>query len=215
MILIPKLLRETSAALEYGATQQGVPWPWNVPDGEWTYELFRQLPEDGNRYEVIGGKLIVSPSPVVSHQRVVHKLGYFLEDWVRKTGSGEVFPGPLDVILSTATPKQGYAEPDLLFVAKERLCVITSKNVQGAPDLVVEILSPSTARYDWLEKKTAYAAAGVTHYWVVDPDHKVLTAFRLQAGQYAFADRYESEAVFEPAGFPGLRINLAEVWGKV
>ncbi len=213
-----KVLRETAVATERYTAKipledlDGVPWPWNVPDGEWTWDLYCQLPMDGNRYEVIGGKLSLSPSPSRSHQRVLLKLALFLEGWAGRTGAGEVYPGPFDVILPLATPKTGYAEPDLLFVRRERLSVVTAKNVQGAPDLVIEILSPSTARADWVDKQTAYQQGGVVHYWVVDPEKQILTTFRLEEGQYKLAGRYENDAVFEPEGFPGLRVILAKVW---
>ncbi len=207
-----KVIRETAAALEYGSNP-GVPWPWNVPDGEWTYELYESVPEDGNRYEVIEGRLTMAPSPGFGHQRSGFQLGLQLGIWAKENGAGEVLPAPFAVVLPHPPRRQRFVEPDWIFVAKDRSELITQKNIQGAPDLLVEILSPGTARADWVEKKTAYEKSGVAHYWVVDPDQQVLTAFRLKDGKYELEARVGPDAIFEPEGFPGLRINLAEVWG--
>ncbi len=215
-------LRETAVALEYRPApafaptpgseftpDSGIPWPWNVPDGQWTWELFCQLPESvGTRYEVIGGRLTVSPTPRPRHQAVAAQLTTLLNTWAIQTKAGRVF-GPVDVVLPSA---QQYWEPDLIFVAKDRLLIVGETNIQGAPDLIVEIISPSTARADWVDKKNAYEGGGVAHYWVVDPAGKSLTAFRLKDGKYEPAGRLENDAVFEPEGFHGLKVNLAEVW---
>ncbi len=119
----------------------GVPWPWNVSDGSWTWELFSALPDDGNRYEVIGGKLTVSPPPKVKHQAISTNPGWHLTTWAKHSGAGKVFTAPVAVVLSTTG---SYLVPDLIFIAKDRLSIIATTNVLGAPDLVVEILSPSS-----------------------------------------------------------------------
>ncbi len=117
------------------------------------------------------------------------------------------------MILPLLPPLQHYLDPDLFFVAKGRLSIITDDNVQGAPDLVIEILSKHTARQDWVDKKTAYEASGVAHYWIVDPDKKVLTAFRLEDGKYRQAGRHEGDVTFALEDLPGLEISLREIWG--
>ncbi len=204
-----RVLRETAAALEYRpAPDSGVPWPWNVPDGQWTWELFSQLPNEGPRYEVIGGRLTVSPSPRPRHQEVAIMLATILTNWAKQNKAGRVF-GPVDVILPSA---QQYWEPDLCFVAQNQRDIVGETNIQGPPDLIVEILSPGTARKDWVDKRHAYEAGGVAHYWVVDPAGNSLTAFRLKNGKYELEGRYEDDFVFEPEGFPGLQVNLAQVW---
>ena len=215
---VDKLLRDTATAQRYaesGVAENagGIPWPWNIPEGEWTWERYCQLPEDGNRYEVIGGSLHMSPSPGRKHQRISLKLSVKLGLWTEETKSGEVYAAPFNVILSFLPPRQHYLEPDLFFVSNDRLSIITEDNVQGPRDLVIEILSKHTTRNDWVDKRTAYEAGGVAHYWAIDPDKKVLTAFRLEEGKYRQAGRHEGDATFSPEGFPGLEINLGEFWG--
>ncbi|MBX2819393.1 MAG: Uma2 family endonuclease, partial [Rhodothermaceae bacterium] len=126
-----------------------------------TYEDYCQIPSDENRYEVIDGALFMSPSPVERHQRIFTHLIIRLGRFAEESGLGRLYGAPFDVILSD----HNVVQPDLLFVSKERLSIITEKNVQGAPDLVVEILSPSTADYDRGVKRRFYAAHGSREFW--------------------------------------------------
>ncbi len=187
----------------------GIPWPWSVPDGAWSWELFCTLPEDGNRYEVIGGRLVMSPPPKTGHQAVSMQLALQLGHWAKRTGAGKVFAAPLALILPNTA---SYLEPDLLFVAREHRSIITPDHVQGPPDLVVEILSPGSLRADWVDKKAVYEKALVPRYWVVDPEAKTLTAFQLDEGRYQLEGRYAGEASFTPEGLPDLTVDLAAVW---
>lgn len=182
-------------------------WQWQVPDGAWNYELYRSLPEDG-RYEVIDGRLLMSPSPDSAHQTASGNLEMFLRLWARQTDAGRVFDAPFDVVFG---PTDMY-QPDLLFVSKVRSSIITWQNIQGAPDLIVEILSPGTARQDWRDKKTVYERHGVTHYWLVDPHRHFILTYRLEDGAYLEVGRFQEDDIFEPEGFPDLSIPLVEVW---
>ena len=130
-----------------------------------TYEDFCCLPNDGKRYEIIDGELFVTPSPFRPHQRVVTRLTRYLSTFVEENELGEVFVAPFDVVFS----RFDVVEPDLLYVSKGRLSVLTEKNVQGAPDLVVEVLSPSTAETDRTIKLKLYARYGVQEHWIIDP----------------------------------------------
>ena len=130
-----------------------------------TYEDYCRLPNDGKRYEIIEGELFVTPSPFRPHQRAVTRLTSYLSVFVREKDIGEVFVAPFDVVFS----RFDVVEPDLLYVSKGRLSVLTEKNVQGAPDLVVEVLSPSTAEKDRTIKLKLYARYGVQEYWIIDP----------------------------------------------
>ena len=130
-----------------------------------TYEDFCCLPNDGKRYEIIDGELFVTPSPFRPHQRAVTRLTSYLSVFVREKDIGEVFVAPFDVVFS----RFDVVEPDLLYVSKGRLSVLTEKNVQGAPDLVVEVLSPSTAETDRTIKLKLYARYGVQEHWIIDP----------------------------------------------
>ena len=135
-----------------------------------TVENYRQLPEDGKRYEILEGELAVTPAPGTVHQRVVGRLYSALAEFVRNRQIGELFLAPLDVILSVHTVVQ----PDLLFVSKERQSVIRADGIYGAPDLVVEVLSPSTAERDRGVKRRLYLRYGVREVWLVDPEARTL-----------------------------------------
>ena len=140
-----------------------------------TYEDFRLFPDDGKRHELIDGVHYVTPSPVLRHQQLIGRLhlaiGGFLET---RPDVGQVFLSPLDTVLSA----WDVVEPDLLFVAADQLNILTEANVQGAPALVVEVLSPSTRKRDLGIKRQLFERGGVREYWLVDPNARALTVYR-------------------------------------
>lgn len=174
-----------------------------------TYEDYCALPDDGRRYEILEGELFVTPSPSRAHQRFAMNLAVILHPYVRERRMGEVFIAPFDVILEKTT----VVVPDLSFVGQERLSVVTDRGVEGAPDLIIEILSPGTARRDRVEKAQLYARHGVRHYWLVDPDGRTLEAFELVEGRYRRTAHHEGDETFGPSLFPGLTILLSSLWG--
>jgi len=135
---------------------------------------YAALPE-GAPYQLIDGALVMSPSPSFSHQAVTFELGVALRSFVKQHDLGTVLIAPLDVFL---TEHDAY-QPDLLYVARERRDLIEEDGVHGAPDLVVEVLSPSTGYYDLRHKKRVYADAGVQEYWIVDPLEQTVEVWRL------------------------------------
>ena len=145
----------------------------------YTYEDYAQLPE-GAPYQLIDGALVMSPSPTPAHQRILRKLAFALGGFVEEHDLGEVLFAPMDVYLSNIDTPQ----PDLLFIAKARLGIIGEKYVDGAPDLVMEILSPSTAYHDLKKKKRLYEASGVKEYWIVDPEAREIEVYTLVEGQF-------------------------------
>ena len=141
----------------------------------WTYAEFARLPESGStRYEIIDDELYVTPAPGVRHQRVVKRLVRTLDDFVEAHSLGEVFISPLDVLFGQGD----YVEPDVLFVRKDRADVVTDRGIDGPPDLVVEVLSPSTEPRDRGIKLERYRHYGVPEYWIVDPDEQTVEAWR-------------------------------------
>ena len=120
-----------------------------------------------------------------------------------------MFSAPFDVILEKASA----VVPDLLFVSRDRLGVVTDRGVEGAPDLIVEIISSGTARRDRAEKAQLYARSGVRHYWLVDPDAQTIEAFELGGGQYHRTVHLAGDATFAPSLFPGLTVSLRSLWG--
>lgn len=150
-----------------------------------TYNDYSMLPE-GAPYQLIGGELIMTPSPLTYHQRISKRLEFLLYDYVEKKNSlGEVFDAPMDVYFEDTEVYQ----PDLIFISRERLAIIGEQKIEGAPDMVMEILSPSTAYYDLRHKKTIYAKHGVKEYWIVDPIEKSIEIFVNIGGAFELFNR--------------------------
>lgn len=138
---------------------------YDTPETRFTYEDYCRMPA-GLRYELVEGDLRMVPSPSVSHQTVSKRFQRLLMEWIEDQGLGEVYNAPIDVVLD----QHNVVQPDLLYISRERSGIITKANIQGAPDLVVEILSPSTTEWDRVTKRRAYERYGVRELWVVDPE---------------------------------------------
>ena len=145
-----------------------------------TYSDYAAMPDDGHRYQVIEGELLMTPAPNESHQRSLWNLSRIVGDHIRATQAGKVYFAPFDVVLSD----QNVVQPDLLFVSTERTNVITEANVQGAPDLLVEVLSPGTTRLDKNQKRDIYARFGVREYWLVSPEAGTVEVLVLREGTF-------------------------------
>ena len=183
---------------------------------KFTYEDFLLFPDDGRRHELIEGDHYVTPSPNTKHQRVIVNLGNLLFSFVKARRLGTVLYAPCDVVFSDLD----VVEPDILFVSASRQHIITEKNIQGAPDLVIEVLSDSSRRTDELIKKKLYEKYDVSEYWIVDPLLESLKMYRRTsaasgaAGGYARAVEYEPQSadpVTTPL-FPGLEILLPQLF---
>ncbi len=172
------------------------------------YADYAAIPADDKRHEIIEGEWYMTPAPELAHQRVSRNLQVLLHLHVVEHRLGEVLDAPVDVVLSEHTVVQ----PDLLFVSAERASILTVKNVRGAPDLVVEILSPSTAAIDRGEKRAVYEGAGVREYWIVDP---AASSFELHEFSSPRRTRvYTGDQSFESALLPGLTVRLADVFRR-
>ena len=154
----------------------------STPTYKFTYQDYRNTPDD-KRYELLDGDLVMAPAPGEAHQRTSRKLTMLLGLSVERTGIGHVYAAPFDVVLSNTDVVQ----PDLLYISNERAHIITDENIQGAPDLVVEILSPSTAERDQTFKRSLYAKHGVKEYWLVDTDAKTVTVLLRNPHGFAVA----------------------------
>ena len=175
--------------------------------GHFTYKDLRHTPDDGKRYEVLEGDLIVSPSPKVSHQRIVKRLQGLLMR-AEDAEYGEGFPAPLDVVLSD----HDVVEPDLLFIAKDRLGIVTEDNVQGAPDLVVEVISEGSRKRDAITKRVLYARYGVRFYWLVDPEEETVRVFELKEGGYDEPATLRAGQELGCALFPGITADVGRLF---
>jgi len=184
-------------------------------DTRLTYDDFLLFPDDGKRHEIIDGEHYVTPSPNTRHQVLVGRLYFAIEQFLRQhRGVGRVFLAPFDVVFT----RWDVVEPDLLFVAGDQAEILTEKNVQGSPALVIEILSPGTRKVDEQIKRRLFERGGVREYWLVDPDRDVVTVFRRQADG-AFPREAElshkANGVLTTALMPGLMIPLDELFAAL
>ena len=160
---------------------------------------------EGDRHELFDGELIVTPSPVPDHERLTIRLAFQFGDAVW-AGLGEVFTAPIDVKFRPGI----VAVPDLVFVSRERLGIVGRTAINGAPDLIVEILSPSTHRRDLGQKKALYERFGVREYWVVDPRARSVAVFVLRAGRYKPLPI--AGGVVRSTVVPGLAVDVAALF---
>jgi len=168
---------------------------------------YEAAPDDGNRYEILQGKLYVTACPAPQHQRVSKRLLGALVEYFEGRSLGEVFYAPMAVILTN----HDIAEPDLLVVHDPKL--ISNRGVEGPPLLVVEILSPSSRSHDRGVKAERYAELGIRHYWIVDPDMGRIECLQLEAGAYRLvAEGRDKDTLRHPA-WDGLAIELGTMCG--
>jgi Uma2 family endonuclease len=174
-----------------------------------TYEDYLQLPDnEGTRYEIVDGDLAVTPSPRIRHQKISSNLFRMLDDHIRSNSLGTLLYAPTDVILDDSS----IVVPDLVFVCAERAAIISERAIEGAPDLIIEILSASTAKRDRETKLKLYSRYGVAHYWIVDPESRTIELYERDARSLRSATRGSGSDVIRSALFPGLEIRLGEVW---
>lgn len=177
----------------------------------WTYTEFARLPsEGGTRYEVIAGELVVTPAPSLRHQEVITHLSWLLYGFVRENELGKVYGSPVDVLFGEGD----YLEPDIVFVGKGRFHLLTDRGVEGPPDLVVEVTSPSTATRDRGVKLDRYRLYGVREYWVIDPAERTVEVWHLaQDAREPVVYEGESALTWTPAdGAASLEISLTELF---
>lgn len=174
-----------------------------------TYEDLCQMPDDGNRYEVIDGELFVSPSPNKKHQRLSPRL-YRILYKQEQAGLGEAYYAPVDVRVHL----NGIVQPDLLFLLRDRLAIYDPGGiVEGSPDLVVEILTLSNRSVDLSHKARLYAQGGVPEYWVADPDAETLTIFVLRDGRYQPVPIVNGAV--RSVVLPGLAVDVAALFADL
>jgi len=175
---------------------------------KFTYRDYLLLPELDRR-ELIEGDFFMVPAPNIKHQEIVGNLGAILRAHVRGHGLGKLLLAPTDVVLS----EEDVVQPDLLFVSNERRDIITEDNVAGAPDLVIEVLSPSTAERDLNLKLTLYARAGVSEYWIVNPVEESVEVVELRPEGRRSTRTYTSGEVSSPA-LPGLGVEVGSIFAE-
>ena len=168
------------------------------------YDDYCAIPSDGKRYELLDGQVHVTPAPSPLHQRLVLRLARALQEHFRSPA--EVFISPIDVIL---TPHD-VVQPDLVVVTDPGL--VSRRGIEGAPTLVIEILSPTTTVYDRTTKAQRYAALGILHYWIVDPEASAVECFRRHEAAYQLVGSFGPGETLTLPDFPGLRLDLVPLW---
>ena len=176
-------------------------WP---AQGQWRYEDYLRLPNDGKRYEIIEGVLYVANAPSFDHQFSVSRVLFYLQLFTIERDLGVVLTAPFEVHLSeTSKPVQ----PDVLFIRKEQQPTPNTQVFAGAPDLIVEIISPSSIRLDRKTKFDAYESASVAEYWLVDPKLRGVEVYTLSNGEYALFGQYTGNDLIESSVLVGLKIK--------
>ncbi|MBI2061809.1 MAG: Uma2 family endonuclease [Nitrospirae bacterium] len=172
------------------------------------YEDYCSLPE-GKRYEIIDGGLHMTPAPTTKHQHIAKKIAMSFVDQVEKTGQGVVFFSPIDVYLSD----EDVVQPDVLAVEKNRVKIIQEKYVRGAPDIVVEIISPEHSERDRVAKKKLYFKYGVKEYWIVDPEARSIEVLVWENAGYNLKGSFTTGTA-NSSVFPSLSVNHSDIFAK-
>ena len=173
-----------------------------------TYEELRQFPDDGRRYELIHGEVHVAPSPNTKHQLSLLHPTASLDRYLSNNRLGMIFFAPMDVRLAADSAVQ----PDLIFISSARTGIILENYIDGAPDLVVEILSPSSATYDRASKLALYSEMGVPWVWLLDPQVKTVEMLKLEGTKYLVDSILAGPQVLTSGLFPGWQLPLDELF---
>jgi Uma2 family endonuclease len=171
-----------------------------------TYADYAKIPADGFRHEIIGGEEFRTPSPNPDHQTAVVNFARILSNHAVAMKLGRVFVAPMDVVLSD----HDIVEPDVFFVAQKRLSIIGPKNIEGVPDLVIEVLSPSTASQDRGPKLALYERVGALEYWIADPAAKTVEV--REFGSPRSTRVYKEGQSSETAILQGLTVSLSDIF---
>jgi Uma2 family endonuclease len=172
-----------------------------------TYQDYLTLPDD-RRFELIGGELCMVPSPGFFHQVIALNLGTLLRQYVKAHNLGVVLLAPMDVVLSD----HDVVQPDVLFIGRARREIITDACIRGAPDLVIEIISPTHRERDLLVKKTLYTHYGVQEYWIVDPENRTIEQLLRSGEGFTSRGLFASGETLEPTALPGLALPVAQIF---
>lgn len=196
-------MTQTSDRLPVVAPANDVPGP---KQGFWTYDDYASIPEDGNRYEIINGVLYMSPSPNWPHQEIALEIAAHLRNYFRATHIGGVFIAPLDVELAHNTVVQ----PDIVVLLKSSRKKLQERHIIGAPDLAIEVVSPTSATHDRHRKLAAYARAGEPEYWIVEPDSHTVEVLILEHGDYQSLGVYRGKATLPSQIVPEFMVHVEE-----
>ena len=174
-----------------------------------TYEDYLTFPDnDGIRKEIIEGELYMTPALSTKHQLVLKKILRLLDNYVLQNGLGEVLFAPCDVIFSSINVMQ----PDIIFISNENLKILTEKNIQGAPDLIIEILSPYSTDNDRIYKKMVYEKFGVKEYWIVDPVEKNIEIWTRKTKKFELLSKTKQHESIQSLLLEDLKFELSDIF---
>jgi Uma2 family endonuclease len=173
-----------------------------------TVENYKLLPETGPRYQLIQGDLYMAPAPNRFHQEISRNLQYELHSYLKRNPIGKLFNAPFDLYLDEINVFQ----PDLIIVLNERLGILTEAGAEGAPELVIEILSPKTRRLDLVNKKQEYARAGVKELWIIDPEPRTIMIHQFDSSGIEKIRKIDEETALSTALLPGLNITAKTIF---
>lgn len=186
-------------------------WVSGPEQGFWTYADYAALPDDECLYEVVNGVLYMTPAPGWSHQEIVGEIFSYLRGYVRGAGLGGVFMAPIDVELAPKTVFQ----PDVVVLLQASRDKLRGNHIVGAPDLLVEVVSPGSAVYDRHDKNIAYAQAGVPEYWIVDPSAHTVELLALGGEKYRVAGVFQGKAMLPSRVLPGFNVAVEKFFESV
>lgn len=174
-----------------------------------TVKEFSTMDLDENfYYELINGTIVKKQAPSFAHQNASMNLSFLISAFIREKKLGKIVASPIDVFFD----EYNNTQPDLLFIRKEREYIITKHGVEGAPDLIIEILSPSTLRFDRREKFNLYLQFGVSEYWIVEPVNKSIEVYFLDNGKYDLQSSSMNEGFIQSKVLDGLTLNITEAF---
>lgn len=179
-----------------------------VDKKKWTYQDYVKLDDDSVRYEIIEGELIMVPAPDLGHQDLSRDLEFFLWTHIKKYELGKIYDAPLDVVLD----EENVVQPDLVFVSASNQKILKSHGIEGSPDLVVEILSPSSLYRDRHQKKALYQKFKIPEYWIVDPANQSIEVFHLENEEYRLYSFAAGKGKIKSAVIDRLELDLAELF---
>ncbi len=181
-------------------------WVPGPEQGSWTYDDYAALPDDGQRYEIVNGVLVMAPAPNRPHQDAVLRFAHYLLVNVEFAGLGKVMVAPFDVELS---PKDVF-QPDVFVVLNAHLNRVQEKKVVGAPDLVIEVASQSTAAFDRISKYEKYAEAGIQEYWIAKADARTVQVLVLESGEYRSLGIFRGQQTLPSRVVPSLAVRVEQ-----
>jgi len=181
-------------------------WVPGPSQGSWTYDEYAALPDDGQRYEIVNGVLVMAPAPSPEHQAIVLEIASYLRIHIKLASLGRVFPAPIDVDLG----QKNVFQPDVVVVLNTHLDRIAAKKIVGAPDLVVEVVSPGSGVMDRIAKYAVYARAGIPEYWIVKPERQTVEVFVLEDGEYRLLGIFGGQQTLPSQVVPELPVRVEQ-----